>query len=396
LNVSENELTRLDISGNALLEEAHADHNRLGTISLINQPHLKWLDISHNCLPAIDLSGCSALTRLDVSNNRLAGLDISQSHFLKIVDAANNELREYAGHCNDLVFLDLSNNRLETVDINAHQNLVALDVSFNPLTQMEYGDSDLPSLRYLAAFGCRLPLSCLVALGRPWMKVIQFGIQTKVFFEYRALSLDQGAQLDFSGEAWLRVIKTHFFVLDEQGRETPSDCFTEDNGHIKFKKPGKYRILMINRGIPAFSIAQDDDNDFYCPGESRRESFPPDIETECPELSDLYWHYYGYRADETPKQESFVRHPDIMKIVDAPFQVRIHQYLYGGMEGEQRSEVSRLSPKEVQKFNELWPEADTDPELIHYYGFLMYLRGARQYDVLDHARAYTGLIEVVE
>ena len=101
LNLSDNNLTALDISHNTELEVLYCENNKLAA-----------LDVSHN----------TALEELWVFTNRLTELDVTSCPNLRILDC----------HLNQITELDVSNNPLLTQLDVAVTKLVALDLSNNP------------------------------------------------------------------------------------------------------------------------------------------------------------------------------------------------------------------------------------------------------------------------
>lgn len=115
LELTRNELTKLDLSKNVSLEEVFVGNNELSSL---------------------DVSGCSALTHLEVFINELDELDLSNNPLLEELYANKNELEAIdLSHNKELVDIRLSSNELSDLDLAANDKLQRLDLDKNPLTE---------------------------------------------------------------------------------------------------------------------------------------------------------------------------------------------------------------------------------------------------------------------
>lgn len=106
---------------------------------LANFPNLISLDLENNALSSIDLSGNPLLRVLDLSNNSLTSVDFSHNSALEIVDVFDNLLTsiDVTGLSN-LKFIHVDHNQLTELDLSKNTKLedsgfVAND---NPLTKI--------------------------------------------------------------------------------------------------------------------------------------------------------------------------------------------------------------------------------------------------------------------
>ena len=114
LDLTRNEIGELDLSKNALLEEAFLGNNELSSL---------------------DISGCSKLSHLEVFINQLDELDLSNNPLLEAFYANKNDLEAIdLSNNKELVDLRLSGNELSVIDLTANDKLERLDLEKNPLS----------------------------------------------------------------------------------------------------------------------------------------------------------------------------------------------------------------------------------------------------------------------
>ena len=81
--------------------------------------HLENLDVSDNDLTGVDLSGCKALVTLDVSDNEIASLDLTGLSSLETLDAHGNGMQTLEiRSCASLRDLDVEGNSLARLDLS--------------------------------------------------------------------------------------------------------------------------------------------------------------------------------------------------------------------------------------------------------------------------------------
>ncbi len=94
LNVDENTLTSLDLSGCKALRKLYCSDNRLTKLDLTGLYHLDSLNCSRNRLTKLDLTGLSRLEELYCERNRLSSLDLSTLSSLTTLNCAENGLSD--------------------------------------------------------------------------------------------------------------------------------------------------------------------------------------------------------------------------------------------------------------------------------------------------------------
>ena len=152
LSCSANQLTKLDISKNTLLQSLNCDDNKLITIDLSNNKDLQFLDCGSNLLSNLDLSKQVSLTNLYCYSNPLKVLDVSKNiellllyctsnQLTKLDVSKNTKLRVFSCVNNPITDLDLSNNKsLESVscNINLLTNLNLKNGNNSKLTSVDF------------------------------------------------------------------------------------------------------------------------------------------------------------------------------------------------------------------------------------------------------------------
>ena len=123
LYCKDNKLTKLDLSGNAKLQQVYCSSNKLEQLNLSGNSQMRIVECYDNeNLTTLDVSSNPYLKILRCSNNNLSELDLSHNPDLEILNCNNNKLSE----------LDLSNNKKLEKLYCANNLLKKLDVSNRP------------------------------------------------------------------------------------------------------------------------------------------------------------------------------------------------------------------------------------------------------------------------
>ena len=152
VSLNNNKLTYLDLSLNGQLSEISAENNKLNTILLPNSVVKAYLN--QNNLSSIDLNGLSELAEIVLSDNDLTSIDVKTNTKLQSIIASNNKLTKMnfnnnpnvflimADHneisqiegledLNTLLLLIVSNNKLKTLDLTNNSGLMVIGVTNN-------------------------------------------------------------------------------------------------------------------------------------------------------------------------------------------------------------------------------------------------------------------------
>jgi Leucine-rich repeat (LRR) protein len=113
LSCANNQLSALDLSGNAAIIVLNCSGNRLTALDVSALSGLTAFSCAQNSLTALNLSGNPALQILSCGGNRLASLNVSM--------------------CPGLALLECAGNRLTSLDLSGNGALAGLDCSENRL-----------------------------------------------------------------------------------------------------------------------------------------------------------------------------------------------------------------------------------------------------------------------
>lgn len=133
LYCSDNQLQSLDASKNLLLESLCCQRNSLTKLAVSGLGQLTWLECYSNQLSSIDLSGCTALTDLSLGRNPLASLDLSDLTALNSLNCNGAQLTSLDVSGNPslwALFCDENSYAIE-VDANRSFELTALPGNFD-------------------------------------------------------------------------------------------------------------------------------------------------------------------------------------------------------------------------------------------------------------------------
>ena len=125
LDVSQNQLTRLDLTSNRNVATVDCSNNNLTLLnigSVGSNMSITTLDCSNNRLNDLDLRGCgSTLTTLDCSYNILGQTAVGTEAIFFDTSTGSNALKDF----------DASNNQLKSINIAPNINLVTVNISNN-------------------------------------------------------------------------------------------------------------------------------------------------------------------------------------------------------------------------------------------------------------------------
>lgn len=146
-----NLLTDLNISSNIALTELSCRENEFQAINLKSNTELFRIDCFHCSLPALDVSNNTKLTELYCGGNKITNLDVSKNTLLQILDPSGGYEYSYGSSEipeNLFTSIDLSNNKeLEQLYLENCQLLETLDISNNTkLKTLRCGSTNITSL----------------------------------------------------------------------------------------------------------------------------------------------------------------------------------------------------------------------------------------------------------
>ncbi len=160
LDLSNNNLSNIDLGGNEVLSDINLTNNNLNSIDLSTNPNVKKLNLSNNKFSTLDLSkngnlqfvslhgnnlneimlpDSNSLQSLILSNNNLSGkLDLSKYQTLNSLILYDNKLEEVIlGNNSELHEVMLHNNNLSNIDLG-NTSVSELTLQNNPLLRNIY------------------------------------------------------------------------------------------------------------------------------------------------------------------------------------------------------------------------------------------------------------------
>ncbi len=136
LNVDNNGLILLNVSGNTNLTNLSCTDNHLDAISWTGCP-LGQLDISNNDFISIDLSQQLSLHTIQANHNRLITMDASQNSNLMNLSVGYNQIKQIKLPEGFLFLLEVGNNPLKDIDFTKTPALLYLDISYTQITELD-------------------------------------------------------------------------------------------------------------------------------------------------------------------------------------------------------------------------------------------------------------------
>lgn len=152
VNISNNQISALDINGATRLTTLNARGNRLTSLEIGNLRQLTMLDVGENNLTAFDASGLFSLMNLFIHGNQLTSLDVSGLSTLVGLNVYDNQLASLTlGNLAQLLIVFASNNYLTSLDVSDLTSLSALIVDMNnmPSEAAVIGLSNPPTTEFI-------------------------------------------------------------------------------------------------------------------------------------------------------------------------------------------------------------------------------------------------------
>ncbi len=147
LNCGFNNLINLDLTENLLIEVLLATNNELSSVNLEN-PNLRLLQLSDNNLSEIDISSCPALEELGCDNNQITEINLTSNSQLIGFHLDNNQLTTIDCTGNPLLYYArCSNNNLTSISFNNNSKLIDLICSHNNIVELDFGQ--MPAIERL-------------------------------------------------------------------------------------------------------------------------------------------------------------------------------------------------------------------------------------------------------
>ena len=152
LYLSDNDISKIDLSHNVNLEEVSLDRNQIREIDLSHNVRLVTLDVWSNQLSEIDLNHNVNLEEVSLDLNQIREIDLSHNVGLVTLSVWHNQLSKIdLSHNRNLRKLTLSDNQISKIDLSNNTSLEYLSLGDNRITFIDI--SMLRNLRNFYASG---------------------------------------------------------------------------------------------------------------------------------------------------------------------------------------------------------------------------------------------------
>lgn len=252
LQLSNNDISEIDLSENTKLEHLVLAHNNIESLDLTNNDKLIGINLSNNPISDIDLPENSGsikqlylsdtsivdgdflkkgikklinLEELNLDTDYIEEIDLSQNTKLKVLTAYNNMIGEIdLSHNIALVDLNLRDNYLEEIDISALTALKRLNLSTINITELDLSHNNaLESLIIQFTNIEEIDISNLTNLKElniAYSEIQEIEIPDKSKLVYLAATYDEVKDMDFEEYPSLTKLDIiHFDTINVAGEE---------------------------------------------------------------------------------------------------------------------------------------------------------------------------------
>lgn len=137
LNLNNNEISEIDLSGNLKFNSIQLDNNKLTTLSIKGLTNTKMLSCDNNQLESIVFeSSASAMSEISCSGNKLKNLSfLSRASSVEVLDFSHNEVSDYMfTTMYNIRDLNMSYNKFKSADLAYNTKLEKLNIEGNYFT----------------------------------------------------------------------------------------------------------------------------------------------------------------------------------------------------------------------------------------------------------------------
>lgn len=137
LNLNNNELSEIDLSGNLKFNSIQLDNNKLTTLSLTGLTNTMMLSCDNNQLESIVFgSSASVMSEISCSGNKLKDLSfLNRASSVEVLDFSHNEISDYLfTNMYNIRELNMSYNKFKSVELKYNTKLEKLNVEGNYFT----------------------------------------------------------------------------------------------------------------------------------------------------------------------------------------------------------------------------------------------------------------------
>ena len=228
LNLNNNELSEIDLSGNLKFNSVQLDNNKLTTLSLRALTNTKMLSCDNNQLESIVFeSSAPVLADISCSGNKLKNLSfLSRASSVEFLDFSHNEISEYMFiNLRNIVDLNMSYNKFKTVDLQYNIKLEKLNIEGNYFTYST------------------LPLTTAQEFA--------YGNQNPVTIAEKSFMVDLSKETTFKGKNTKFTWKTESGNVMEEGVD-----YSIENGITTFLKVQEEKVYaeLTNEAYPDLTL----------------------------------------------------------------------------------------------------------------------------------------------
>lgn len=228
LNLNNNELSEIDLSGNLKFNSVQLDNNKLTTLSLRALTNTKMLSCDNNQLESIVFeSSAPVLADISCSGNKLKDLSfLSRASTLEILDCSHNEISDYLfTNMYNIRDLNMSYNKFKSVDLKYNTKLEKLNIEGNYFTY-----STLPQTT---------------------AQEFVYGNQNPVTIAEKSFMVDLSKEATFKGKNTKFTWKTESGNLIEEGVD-----YNVENGITTFLKVQEEKVYaeLTNEAYPDLTL----------------------------------------------------------------------------------------------------------------------------------------------
>lgn len=234
------------------LKSLNISNNNITSLNLSNNTNLEILLSDNNCLDSIDLRANILLTELIVSNNRLKELDISNNNKLIKLVCNDNMISELDTTNNsNLSELYCSYNMIGALTLSNNLNLNILDCSYNRIKQLV----DINTIKNLTCLICNN--NCLTDLNLNNESNINYIICN----DQISYDLDLASTKSDNINNIYRINLTYFNINNKSYKYSHIACYDKDDNIIDYEyDEGNYMITCYNKMPYKIMYVLDDNN----------------------------------------------------------------------------------------------------------------------------------------
>lgn len=228
LNLNNNELSEIDLSGNLKFNSIQLDNNKLTTLSLTGLTNTMMLSCDNNQLESIVFgSSASVMSEISCSGNKLKDLSfLNRASSVEVLDFSHNEISDYLfTNMYNIRDLNMSYNKFKSVELKYNTKLEKLNVEGNYFTY-----STLPQTT---------------------AQEFVYGNQNPISIAEKSFMVDLSAEVTFKGK------NTKFIWKKESGSVLEENVdYSIENGITTFLKVQDEKVYaeLTNEAYPDLTL----------------------------------------------------------------------------------------------------------------------------------------------